>query len=198
MKLGTKVNNGYERTNMSRQAKVRWIAAVVLVGCFVAVAPTQGAVISELGDWDYVIQSSEGVPAFQYHPGTGEMKVLNDEYLIGMMVPGPVPLSVTLPPGFVQDNGRGQPAYWNSQYFEGELNCWETMFNGQVLSDFVFATYELGLGAADFGKVEWSANPDPLLPGTGGFVDVIIIPEPGTMALLAIGGLGALVRRRRK
>ena len=34
--------------------------------------------------------------------------------------------------------------------------------------------------------------------GSGGEFDLIVIPEPGTMALLAIGGALVLIRRRRK
>jgi len=66
---------------------------------------------------------------------------------------------------------------------------------------FDLAQFPLGLTHADFGQVEWGSVPVPGEPGASGFSEVMIIPAPATMSLLAVLGMGmgmGLRRRSRK
>ena len=48
------------------------------------------------------------------------------------------------------------------------------------------------------GDVEWHELLDPIASGESLDLAFVITPEPATMSLIAVGGLGALLRRRRR
>jgi hypothetical protein len=86
---------------------------------------------------------------------------------------------------------------WDYQYFKGKLQYTDGGLNlgdgaDAALGEYTLAVLELGLTEADFGEAEYGST-----AGTQ-FTEVTIVPEPMTMSLLAVGGLGVLIRRKRR
>jgi len=135
-------------------------------------------------------------PEFVYDAETGVMRVrANGHFITDIVVPGPD--GVSLLPGLVL-NFRTPPGavLWDSRNFRGKFQAWDGASNGAD-GEFDLARFPLGLTAADFGEVEWGGVPIPGEPGESGVTDVIIIPEPATIGLLALGALAMLRRRWR-
>ena len=85
-----------------------------------------------------------------------------------------------------------------------------TDFSGEFASDgeFIVVNQKTGEGVIgglddknfsfpdlDDGDLSWAFE---VVPGVGGYVEISVTPEPGTMALLAIGAIGMLMKRRRR
>ena len=94
-------------------------------------------------------------------------------------------------------NSRGGFVWWTAQNFRNKFQAFDGGSNGQDLP-FDLAQFPVGLGASDFGEVEWGGVPDLTGRGESGFADVTVLPEPATMSLLALGGMVVLARKRRR
>jgi len=148
-----------------------------------------GPITSEAPDAD------DTGPKFIYDVETGIMTVdTNGHFITDIVLPAPEGVSL-LPEG-LSFNSRGDFALWQAQNFRGSFQAYDGASNG---GDGIFdlARFPLGLTHADFGQAHWGALPVPNEPGIDGFSDVIVIPEPATMALLALGGMALALRRRR-
>ena len=198
---------------------MRKLAAVLVVSGFVLVfgACPQGAVAEDIQDYWFTgegvnqpslegsILPAEGPtadPIIEYDAVTGLMRVLSQgNWLVAIIVDGPaLPTTFLLvtptPPGF-ELNNRGGGSKWISTEFAGKLQAYDD-FGGGKDGDFDLAMYVPGLGPDAFGVVEWGATPVVGEPGTSGFTTVTIVPEPATMALLGLGGMAMLTRKRRR
>jgi len=203
---------------------MRKLATVLMVSGFVLAfgACPQGAVADDVEDYwfdgqgvsdpslDGAILPAEapagpaaapGIPDFIYDADSGLMRVVTNgmfitDLVVTYAVAVPDPSSLLAP--ILMDNGRGGMVAWSAVIFAGKFQAWDGMSNGQSGAGFDVAQFAPGLGAADFGLVEWGGLPVPGQPGTSGFEEVIIIPEPATMALLCFGGMAMLARKRRQ
>ena len=109
-------------------------------------------------------------------------------------------------------NDRGLPTNFGSNWETldpatgaGQISFIEAMVSiyagsGRRLNAVHMANFPPGLTAEDFGEIRWGSNPNAdgtdSLTGAGVHVTIIPIPEPATMSLLVLGGLGVLLRRR--
>ena len=122
----------------------------------------------------------------------------NGMFITDIVVDGPeTPTPISALPAAPGLNGRTLFYGWSSSFFRGKFQAFEGFSNG-LETDFDIAQFAAGLDAADFGPVEWGGLPVAGEPGVSGFETVIIVPEPATMALLSLGGLIVLARRRRR
>jgi len=139
-------------------------------------------------------------PQFTYDVNTGVMRVIANGHFIsdivvpGLGVEGGLPTSL-LPEGQTF-NSRGGLVLWSGDYFVNKFSAFDGTRSGMD-GEYDLAQWDTGLTAADFGEVEWGGRPIVGQPGESGFADVTIVPEPATMALLALGGMVIALRRRR-
>ena len=145
------------------------------------------------------VLSYEGAsPEFVYDADTGVMTVVpNGHFISDIVVHGIEADSGLLP--FPGPNSRGGFVLWEARNFRGKFQAFDGAVNGED-GDFDLAQFAPGLTAADFGQVEWAGWAVPNAPGgaDGGWADVTIIPEPATLALLSLGGIAIMARRRRR
>ena len=160
------------------------------------------------------------MPQFIYDAATGIMTVqTNGHFLTDIVIPGPGdPDPVdgegnTLPrtddlfpktllpghdaPGGVSFNSRSGVNIWNNKYFLGKFQAYDNNLQGTD-GEFELSLWFTGLSEGDFGVVEWSSVPVPGETGVGGEGVVTVVPEPATMALLGLGGMIIMARRRRR
>ena len=209
-------------TGTSRRRRLSSGAAIcVLAVCVLAVAPARATVLvgpdfttppetgEPTGDTVQVLGGSptNSHPIFAYYPDTGEMWVNANGHFMTIMIlelveglKDPSNL-LSLDP---TQNDREPPEWtmWGFTIFEDTVNdrttaqWWDGQMHG-LRGDFKIGQYGTGLGEDDFGPVSWWAQ---MFPGAGGGEEgtmvVTVIPEPGTLALLGLGAVGVLLRRR--
>ena len=129
------------------------------------------------------------IPDVKYYPGSGDLYLELDGYA---SLPG---LKVTVDSSKVNAGytaGFSSPP-WTYVYANNAMQWAFDLMNGggteTSQSPILIGNLLTGLGAGDFGQVEY---------GYLNYTNVTIVPEPATMLLLGIGGLGVLARRRRK
>ena len=138
-----------------------------------------------------------GTPKFIYDFTTGVMRVeANGHFLTEIVVNGNEGASLLSMVPF--QNTRGGFILWTAQNFNGKFQAYDAASNGDS-GNYDLAEFALGLDENDFIEgVDWGSVPEIGQPGGSGTSPVTIVPEPATMALLAVVGMGLLVRRRRR
>ena len=168
----------------------------------------------------------DSIPDFTYNPANGQLTVNTDalnagtyEGLYTMLVTSSVQaLSVTPTRSNGTELGLSGPGSatlwqgdtWHQAWFNGKeqwVNAGDSVYLNTGGSDLLFATYATGLSASAFAS---STNPGGVGVEYGAYIggasntyytEVNIVPEPGTLTLLAMAGVAAAfmtaARRRR-
>ena len=136
-------------------------------------------------------------PKFIYDFTTGVMRVeANGHFLTEIVVNGNEGASLLSAIPF--QNTRGGFIIWMAQNFNGKFQAYDAASNGDS-GNYDLAEFALGLDEDDFiDGVDWGSVPELGQPGGSGVSPVTIVPEPATLALLAIGGALALLRPKRR
>jgi len=128
---------------------------------------------------------------FEYNYITGTMIVdFGANEVNSWLITGPQAISIDKFGGIETYNGT--MSAWTQQYFQGKEQ-WIATFGAAEGGPHQIATYATGLTKADFpGYVPFTL----LSGGPIGYSEVVVVPEPATMAMLAMGCLGMIIRRR--
>ena len=155
----------------------------------------------------------DNIPDFTYNPGNGQMFVNTDtldggtyEGLYSMLIPGPEATTVVpTKAGGARvglTEGPGKSVAWQSgNWYQDYFNSKEQWVNDSGLylntsgADLLIATYGTGLTASSFGQVEYRTY---RRCRNTHYTSVSVVPEPGTLVLLAVAGVAVAVARRRR